>query len=351
MLLLKLAALPNVKSQKDVRIRIWIDELANLSRIPHLAEILSFIRSKGVAIYLSTQSLEGLKRVYEEYEIKDILNNCSNLFCFSVNDEYTATIISKLIGEQQIEVPLKNSFSTPKVSNIDGINLTHTRSTEYAVLPSEIMALEDLEFYAKLRKSWYKGKLKYTKIKKREDIEFFKMNKALLIKELKGEIGGGNNYAEENNNLSSRSNINPNFKPNFNFNSSNLNSSSNSKLKPESGGGVSLNNNGQAMKESYEASNNAENSKSREGLIGNENKSEAGNEIKTKAINENRVRETNRDTNINANSKTNSTSKTNKISNERLVKDEMETNQTNSKQDSRKEEKDNPLSMIDELID
>ena len=185
MLLLKLCSLPDVQSQDDVRVRIWIDELANLSKIPNLAETLSFVRSKGVAIYLSTQSLEGLKRSYQDHEIKDILNNCNNLFCFSANDDYTASIFSKLIGQQQVKIPSKSSFSTPKVSNIDGINLSYHRSIEYAVLPAEIMVLKGGEFYAKIRRKWFKAKLKFIPIKKDENIEFFLENKAFKLKSVK----------------------------------------------------------------------------------------------------------------------------------------------------------------------
>ena len=191
MLLLKLCSLPDVKSQDEVRVRLWIDELANLSKIPNLAETLSFVRSKGVAIYLSTQSLEGLKRAYKEHEIKDILNNCNNLFCFSANDEYTASIFSKLIGQQQVKIPSKSSFSTPKVSNIDGINLSYHRSIEYAVLPAEIVVLKGGEFYAKIRKRWFKATLEYMPIKKDKNIEFFLENRAFKLKSVKDKDNKG----------------------------------------------------------------------------------------------------------------------------------------------------------------
>jgi len=201
MLLLKISSLPDVKNG-EVRIRIWIDELANLSRIPHLAETLSFVRSKGVAIYLSTQSLEGLKRSYKEHEIKDILNNCNNLFCFSANDEYTASIISKLIGEQQVDIAFKNSFSTPKATNIDGISITHSRHIEYAVLPSEVTALKDLEFYAKLKRRWYRGKLKPIQVEKKDGIEFFVENKA--CKQISKRVS-----KDENSRLKTKEDLNP----------------------------------------------------------------------------------------------------------------------------------------------
>ena len=175
MLLLRLSSMPDASNANNAKIRIWVDELANLPTIPNLGEALSYVRSKGVAFYLSTQSLEGLKRRYRIFEITDILNNCNTMISFAANDSFTAETISKLIGQTQIELPNKNHFSSPKISKIDGINLHRERKTEVAVLPSEIMALEDLEFYAKFSRRWYKGKLKYINIPK-NDIEFFIKN-------------------------------------------------------------------------------------------------------------------------------------------------------------------------------
>ena len=199
MFFLKILSLPDV-TKNQIRVRIWIDELANLARIPELAKTLTFSRSKGCAIYLSTQSLEGLKRNYSTYEIMDIVNSCNNLICFRAVDEFTASTISKFIGQRQVEVPQKNRFSTPDVSRIDGITLSTARATEYAVLPSEIMALPDLEFYAKTRSKWYKGKLKPITIPPKEDVEFFIKNRAINLKKpTESSNGDINNEGASNN--------------------------------------------------------------------------------------------------------------------------------------------------------
>ena len=169
------------KDRKDVDIKIFIDELANIGTIRNLDKALSFLRSKGVAIYLSTQSLEGLKSRYKEHEIANILNNCNTIISFAANDDYTADKISRMIGETQIETTGKNDFSTPQVSKIDSVNINRNRVIERAVLPSEIMVLDDLEFYMKLSRKWYKGKLQYMDIPKNGNIDFFLKNKALNL--------------------------------------------------------------------------------------------------------------------------------------------------------------------------
>ena len=161
MLLLRMSSLPNTNK---LRFRIFIDELSNFTRIPRLINSLNFLRSKGIAIYISTQSFSSLRGSYTQEEIASMLNACNNIIILKLIDAYSTKTASTLIGQRQIIRADKNQFSTPGESKIDGFTLQQHTVTENAVLDSEIASLginkNYTEFFAYLNNEWCKGKLK-----------------------------------------------------------------------------------------------------------------------------------------------------------------------------------------------
>lgn len=170
MLLLKLMSLNDVNY---VRFRIFIDEFSMFSRIPDIADALNFLRSRGVALYLSTQSFSKLRSSYTQEEISSIINACNNIVIFKLIDTYSAKTASELIGQRQVLRADKNQFSTPGDSSIDGFSLQQHTITENALLDSEIRDLKPLSFYAYLRNEWVKGILKLTKLQQKQNCKFF----------------------------------------------------------------------------------------------------------------------------------------------------------------------------------
>ena len=181
MLLLKMQSLRNTQ---HVKYRIFIDELSVLQRINMLSDTLNFARSRGIALYLATQSLSSLRKNYTAEELHSITNATNTLFIFRVNDEYTATSLSHTVGYAEIERRTKNQYTTPGIGAIDGFALNTHVENELAVLPSELQALKDLEFYVRFfnkkekKPTWAHAELKkITKFEKKA--EFFVENKNL----------------------------------------------------------------------------------------------------------------------------------------------------------------------------
>lgn len=193
MLLLRMSSLPNTNK---LRFRIFIDELSNFTRIPKLVNSLNFLRSKGIAIYISTQSFSALRSNYTQEEIASMLNACNNIVILKLIDTYSTKTASALIGQRQVIRADKNQFSTPGESKIDGFTLQQHTVTENAVLDSQIAALDVhkkelplirsayTDFFGYFNNKWHKGMLKLQRYGNEEECNCFLPN-AALTEELK----------------------------------------------------------------------------------------------------------------------------------------------------------------------
>jgi type IV conjugative transfer system coupling protein TraD len=145
---LSIASTAILEQDEDPDRRIWVimDEAPSLHKLPELAETIAEVRKFGGCYVIGIQSFAQLKKVYGEnaaLEMFDLLN--TRLFFRSPSNEM-AKISSQDLGEQEVDVS-KEQYSYGANEIRDGVSLGHQTITRPVVTPSEIMQLEDLQFW------------------------------------------------------------------------------------------------------------------------------------------------------------------------------------------------------------
>ncbi|MEI8616473.1 type IV secretion system DNA-binding domain-containing protein [Shewanella sp. PP-He15 brown] len=145
---LSIASTAILEQDEDPDRRIWVlmDEAPSLHKLPELAETIAEVRKFGGCYVIGIQSFAQLKKVYGEnaaLEMFDLLN--TRLFFRSPSNEM-AKISSHDLGEQEVDVS-KEQYSYGANEIRDGVSLGHQTITRPVVTPSEIMQLEDLQFW------------------------------------------------------------------------------------------------------------------------------------------------------------------------------------------------------------
>ena len=149
--------------------RCWfvVDELDALGAIDGLKDALARLRKFGGRCVLGFQSIAQVSGTYGDAEAQTIVENCGNtliLRCSASEDGGTARFASRLIGERQvlrtqISMSRRGGFlSEPSRTR----SWSEQRSTEAAILPSEVEQLPDLTGYLKLasRAEWHRVRLR-----------------------------------------------------------------------------------------------------------------------------------------------------------------------------------------------
>jgi type IV secretory pathway TraG/TraD family ATPase VirD4 len=131
------------------RIYMLIDELPTLHRVGSLPQLLALARSKGGSVWLGTQSISQLRRVYGDNDADTIVNNCATNAVFRLEDPQSTNYFSNKFGEQETE-EMDRSLSMGSEDSRDGETLMPRRYTRKLVLPSEIANLNDTYFYLKM---------------------------------------------------------------------------------------------------------------------------------------------------------------------------------------------------------
>lgn len=94
---------PVYKPKDLLHLRLFMDEFAQIGKIPYFTESQSSVRSRGISIDIFIQALNQLKTVYGE-EWKTIFNNCGTLLYLGTNDEDTMKYFSMRSGKETIQV-------------------------------------------------------------------------------------------------------------------------------------------------------------------------------------------------------------------------------------------------------
>ncbi len=114
--------------RKHHPVLLMMDEFFQLGPIPTITNTLTYSRSSGLRIWLITQDLNQLKKNYPQ-DWETIVGACGIKQFFGVNDHFTAEYISKLVGEEEVEVPsISMSRSMTKTDGTSG-SRTKGRST------------------------------------------------------------------------------------------------------------------------------------------------------------------------------------------------------------------------------
>ncbi len=103
---------------------------------------------KDSCMILAVQDFNQLERIYHETAYS-ILNNCSTIIAFALNDPRSQEVLSKVIGEIE-KLESDESLSMGPEDTRDGLSLQRRRKVERLLLPSEFSTLQDLTAFVKI---------------------------------------------------------------------------------------------------------------------------------------------------------------------------------------------------------
>ncbi len=130
------------------RIFFILDEFSTLQKLSAVLFALEQGRSKGLSLVLALQDFNQLERIYHESAFS-ILNNCSTIISFALNDPKSQEVMSRVFGEAEIlETDETHSMGVEDVK--DGLSLVRRRRLEKVILPAEFAYLKDLQAYLKI---------------------------------------------------------------------------------------------------------------------------------------------------------------------------------------------------------
>jgi type IV secretory pathway TraG/TraD family ATPase VirD4 len=163
----------NSSVQRDQRLWFVVDELDALGAIAGLKDALARLRKFGGRCVLGFQSLAQITGIYGN-EGQTIVENCGNtliLRCSSSENGGTSQFASRLIGEREV---LRRQVSRGRDREAAfwsrgarrSHNISETRVTETAVLPSELEQLPDLCGYLKTASSHVWRKVDFSRRRK-----------------------------------------------------------------------------------------------------------------------------------------------------------------------------------------
>jgi type IV secretory pathway TraG/TraD family ATPase VirD4 len=157
---------PEIKRGDPRRIWIVLDEFVRAGRLPGAVELATEGRSKGVALVLGFQDLDGLRAIYGREVAHEILGQCSNLALLRMNSVETAEWASDVVGEYRSQD--RRYSATEGTSLSRDVSLQSGQSSDVMltdrriVLPSYFQRIEPVSKGSGisgvfLSPYWYKG--------------------------------------------------------------------------------------------------------------------------------------------------------------------------------------------------
>ncbi|MEM1672624.1 MAG: type IV secretion system DNA-binding domain-containing protein [Archaeoglobaceae archaeon] len=178
----------SLSEDSERRIFIFLDEFATLQRLTSIVQGLEQGRSKGMGIVIALQDINQLRRIYSDDTANSIVNNCSTIISFAVNDPASQEYMSRVFGEFE-KLETDESLSMGPHDLRDGLTLKRARRIERLILPSEIGALSDLTCYLKML-DFPVARVKIPFVSKEQKIEPLIFDERFLIRQ-GGEVNEG----------------------------------------------------------------------------------------------------------------------------------------------------------------
>jgi type IV secretory pathway TraG/TraD family ATPase VirD4 len=114
-----------------------------------IIELLTRARSKGASIWIGTQEIGQIEKVYGKESRQSIVNGCASKLILSIAEPETAKYFSDAIGQTEVLESSESMSMGP--SNIrDGLTFTRASKTKPLVLPSVFQQFPDMEGILKL---------------------------------------------------------------------------------------------------------------------------------------------------------------------------------------------------------
>ncbi|MDE0006242.1 MAG: type IV secretion system DNA-binding domain-containing protein [Rhodospirillaceae bacterium] len=157
-------ALLSLDQETERRVWVILDELPTLHQVPSLEPGLAQSRQFGGCFVLGAQVASALRDLYGRDAAQTLCSLCGAHAVLAAPDGETAQWAAENLGRTEVEA-LAEGVSYGADSFRDGVTLTPRREVRPVVLPSQIMRLENLEGYLKLRGQYpvARIKLKYVK--------------------------------------------------------------------------------------------------------------------------------------------------------------------------------------------
>jgi hypothetical protein len=168
-------SLMSLPDDPNRRMFFFLDEFTSLTRIDKVIDLVKFARSKGASCWFGCQDFAQVRKLYGAEHTITLLNSCSSQFILRQNGEESAEALSKRIGERETREFRRNvSFGEEGQEEQNGNRKRNSRerenesisefvTRERAVLPAELLHLEQLRFYGIYPDvhGYFQGKLKW----------------------------------------------------------------------------------------------------------------------------------------------------------------------------------------------
>jgi type IV secretory pathway TraG/TraD family ATPase VirD4 len=183
-LLLEMASHEVLSMPDDYKRRIYyfLDEFGSLNNMSSIIELLTRARSKGASVWIGTQEIGQIEKVYGKESRQSIVNGCASKLILSIAEPETAKYFSDAIGQTEV-LESSESMSMGPSDIRDGLTFTRNSKTKPLVLPSVFQQFPDLEGILKLSNYEYcKVKVPYVSYKVLN--EYLEIRNDMLLKNL-----------------------------------------------------------------------------------------------------------------------------------------------------------------------
>ena len=116
----------------------FLDEFANVGRIPNFDKLVATIRSRKVSVSIILQTIAQLKTMYKD-SWETIVGNCDSVLFLGGNEQSTTEWLSKLLGKETIDIR-----TTSDSKGVSGSHTTNYQRTGRELLtPDELAQLDN----------------------------------------------------------------------------------------------------------------------------------------------------------------------------------------------------------------
>lgn len=123
-----------------IQVNFYLDEFANIGKIPEFPEKLATVRKYGINVKIILQSLSQIKAMYKD-DWEGLLDNCDTLIYLGGNSPTTFEYISKRLGKQTIT----QTTSSRSYSKSDSRSANKGLLGRELLTPDEVGMLDNLK--------------------------------------------------------------------------------------------------------------------------------------------------------------------------------------------------------------
>lgn len=111
----------------------FLDEFANIGKIPAFPTLIATIRSRGISASIVVQNLAQLKALYKE-QWETIAGNCDSTLFLGGNEKTTTKWISDRLGKQTIDI----RTTSQSKGQTGGFTINYQRTGRELMTPDEL---------------------------------------------------------------------------------------------------------------------------------------------------------------------------------------------------------------------